>query len=156
VLELARAFLERYANEYGKPVTGFTLEAGRALKRYTFPGNVRELQNVIERAVALSTTSRIGGDVLPGHIEHVSAPIPAERSGFPPGGVDLDGLVGEFERAWLLRALEATRGPGAPRGNKTEAAKLLGMSARSFRYRLQKLGLEDELSPLHVVSQGSG
>ena len=157
VLELARAFLERYANEYGKSVTGFTPDAGRALQRYTFPGNVRELQNVIERAVALSNnTSRIGGDVLPGHIEHVSAPTAPERSGFPPSGVDLDGLVDEFERAWLLRALEATRGPGAPRGSKTEAAKLLGLSVRSFRYRLQKLGLDEELSPLHVVSQRSG
>ena len=94
--------------------------------------------------------------MLPDHMEHVSAPIPPEGSGFPAGGVDLDGLVDELERAWLLRALKATRGPGAPRGNKTEAAKLLGLSARSFRYRLQKLGLEDELLPLHVVSHGSG
>jgi len=156
VLELARAFLERYALEYGKPLTGLTPDAARALKGYRFPGNVRELQNVIERAVALSSDTRIGSEVLPGHLEQVAVPTPAQNVGFPPNGVDLDGLVDEFERAWLTRALEATRGPGAPRGNKTEAAKLLGLSTRSFRYRLQKLGLDDDLTPLQAIKRSLG
>ncbi len=136
VLELTRHFVIRYAKEYGKVVEGFTPEAARLLRQYTFPGNVRELQNVVERAVALSSGPRIGPEALPERVRVATPPAGDDTAEvLPEEGIDLDARLQAAERHWLLRALEQAG------GNRTRAAALLGLTFRSFRYRLQKHGL---------------
>jgi two-component system response regulator PilR (NtrC family) len=132
---LVHHFVERYAEELGKPVRGFGDEAMRVLFAYPFPGNVRELENVVERAVALSRSDVIEVDALPPGV--VSPRQSGETQLIPPDGVQLDELVNAFESRLLLEALERTGGV------KKRAAQLLGISFRSFRYRLEKLGLDE-------------
>jgi two-component system response regulator PilR (NtrC family) len=129
-------FIRRYAAEMGKEITGFTADGMRALERYGFPGNVRELENVIERAVALAGSRVIGlGDLPPEVSGAVGAPSPALLM-LPDQGCQLDDVVNEVERRLLLEALERAGGV------RTAAARLLGISFRSLRYRLQKHSLE--------------
>jgi two-component system response regulator PilR (NtrC family) len=132
---LAERFLVRFAREMGKDVAGFTPDALRAIERYGYPGNVRELENVIERAVALAGTRVIGTGDLP---EEVSGQLGAPEPGLlalGPEGCDLDAVLNEAERRLLIAALERTGGV------RKAAAKLLGVTFRSLRYRLQKHGL---------------
>ncbi len=132
---LVQHFVRRYADELGKRVEGMDAEAYEVLSRYAFPGNVRELENLIERAVALSRGSTIGLDLLPATV--VQARERREVTRIPSEGVDLERLVADYERSLLREALKATAGV------KKRAARLLGISFRSFRYRLEKLGIED-------------
>jgi two-component system response regulator PilR (NtrC family) len=102
---------------------------------YRFPGNVRELENVIERAVALSRSEAIGVDLLPPSV------LDPAVSGEPPRitssvGIDLDEMLNEYERGLLNEALQAANGV------KKRASQLVGVSFRSFRYRLEKLGID--------------
>ena len=110
-------------------------DALAALKAYAFPGNVRELENILERAMTLSTT----GEVHAGDIQLRPAGSGEGLSGKTPTGTPDAGLgdhLEEIERDAIKKALEKTR------YNKTAAAKVLGMSFRSLRYRIKKLGLE--------------
>jgi len=132
---LIHHFIEKYARELGKEVTGCSEEAMQKLLRYRFPGNVRELENVIERAVALSREATIRLESLPPAL--LNPPLPAKTTRVPPEGVNLDSLMEEYERSLLLEALIPARGV------KKRAAQLLGISFRSFRYRLEKLGIDD-------------
>jgi two-component system response regulator PilR (NtrC family) len=128
-------FVQKYARELGKPVTGASDEVMDRLLGYRFRGNVRELENVIERAVALSRQPVLGLDSLaPSVLEPAEA---GEARRIPPEGVDLQRLMDDYERGLLCEALAATGGV------KKRAAQLLGVSFRSFRYRLEKLGLDD-------------
>ena len=129
---LAEHFLRRFGVEHGR-TPKLTAAAMRKLEAYDFPGNVRELENLMERAVALSSGNVIDTDALPEVKPREVAPEPADA--FPTDGVQLDQLVSDFERKWVLRALEHTHGV------RKHAAKILGISFRSFRYRLEKLGL---------------
>jgi two-component system response regulator PilR (NtrC family) len=133
---LAEHFLRRFGAEHGRPVR-LSSDAMRRLEGYDFPGNVRELENLIERAVALSSTNVIGVADLPAEktkeVEVVAAP-----EQFPAEGVDLERLVSDYERSWVARALEHTGGV------RKRAATLLGISFRSLRYRLAKLGIDKE------------
>jgi two-component system response regulator PilR (NtrC family) len=107
------------------------------LIRYDYPGNVRELENVIERAVALCRGVRIELEVLPPTVLH---PREQERpTRIPEEGVKLDELLDEYERSLLQEALEQTNGV------KKRAAARLGISFRSFRYRLEKLGMNEDV-----------
>ncbi len=137
ILELAGVFLKQYAGEYGKTVTGFTPDTARIIASYDFPGNVRELQNLVERAVALAQGPRITPAELPESIRKVSSLVSlrTEPPDFPEEGIDLDRTMDDFERRWLGLAMERAG------GNKTRAAELLGMSFRSLRYRLKKHGM---------------
>ena len=132
---LVQHFVERYTRELGKPVQGMSDAAMARLVEHDFPGNVRELENVIERAVALCRGEVIDTDVLPPTL--LSPRETARPARIPPEGVKLDELVDAFERSMLLEALEQTDGV------KKRAAARLGITFRSFRYRLEKLGLED-------------
>ena len=135
---LAERFMRRFADEMGKEVAGFTPDAIRALQAYAFPGNVRELENMLERAVALAGSSIIGLGDFPQELSgSVGAPGGALLE-LPEAGCNLDEVVNEVERRLLTSALERTGGV------RTAAAKLLGISFRSLRYRLAKLGLGEE------------
>ena len=104
------------------------------LLEYYYPGNVRELENIIERAVALSRGPVIEVDALPPVLLNPTAPSKSTR--IPPEGIDLEEVVNDFERTLLAEALRASGGV------KKRAAQLVGVSFRSFRYRLEKLGLD--------------
>ncbi len=135
---LAQHFVRRFAEEYGKDVTAISPEALDVLRAYHFPGNVRELQNLVERAVALCAGQQLGVEDLPARVRGELPPpkVPEEGEAFPADGVNLDALLAVEEKKWILRALEAAE------GNKTQAARLLRMSFRSFRYRLAKYDLD--------------
>jgi two-component system response regulator PilR (NtrC family) len=132
---LVHHFVEKYARELAKPVRGLSDEAMQRLRAHAFPGNVRELENVVERAVALSRGDWIDADALP---PALLGP-PDGRPALPQPGapVQLDHLVADYERGLLLEALRRAGGV------KKRAAQLLGISFRSFRYRLEKLGLDE-------------
>jgi two-component system response regulator PilR (NtrC family) len=132
-------FVEKYGRELGKDVKGVSDEAMARLVAYRFPGNVRELENVIERAVALTRGPVIEVEALPRSVLEREAPEPAQR--IPREGVDLDKLMEDYERSLILEALRPAGGV------KKRAAKLLGISFRSLRYRLEKLGIEDGSPP---------
>jgi len=132
---LVQHFIEKYAEELARPIEIVTDEAMRELIGYAFPGNVRELENIVERAVALSRDGQIGVEALPPTVTE-SRPAPG-RVVIPEEGVKLEALVDEYERSLLREALRKTGGV------KKHAARLLGISFRSFRYRLEKLELEE-------------
>jgi two-component system response regulator PilR (NtrC family) len=134
--ELADHFLARCAAEHRKEIRGFTPDARRAFDGYAFPGNVRELENIIERAVALASSPMIGLGDLPREISGASAQATPALSELPAEGCNLDEVLGEMERRIVLQALERTGGV------RTNAAKLLGVTLRSLRYRLQKHALD--------------
>jgi two-component system response regulator PilR (NtrC family) len=135
---LAERFIQRFAAEMGKDVVGFTPDGLRALTAYKFPGNVRELENVIERAVALSGARVIGLGDFPESISgHAGAPAQSLLH-LPPEGLNLDDVLNEAERRLLLAALERSGGV------RKHAAELLGITFRSLRYRLHKQGFSDD------------
>jgi two-component system response regulator PilR (NtrC family) len=135
VSRLADRFVRRFAAELGKDVRSLTTDALRALDAYAFPGNVRELENMIERAVALASGPSIGLGDLPSAVSGLSASPAPLLAELPPGGCRLDEVLGEVERRLILQALERTGGV------RKSAAKLLGVTFRSLRYRLAKHAL---------------
>jgi two-component system response regulator PilR (NtrC family) len=152
--DLAEAILTRLARRMQIEVPELDGDALERLRTYAFPGNVRELENVLERALTLSTGGRIGaGDIQlratarPGTpaMTPAAAPPPATSPATPASFADaaaaaapdaLGEQLEQIERAAIIRALEQTR------YNKTAAAKLLGMTFRALRYRIKKLGIE--------------
>jgi two-component system response regulator PilR (NtrC family) len=137
---LAQYFLEKYSNEMGKTITKFSSYAIDMLNKYDFPGNIRELENLLERSVALSTTNIILPDslALSIHKRRWIEGFKGRRFDLDEvsQGVSLDIILEEIERAYLKKALDCTD------GNKNKAADLLGISFRSLRYRLDKLRVE--------------
>jgi two-component system response regulator PilR (NtrC family) len=105
-------------------------DACTALLRYSFPGNVRELENILERAVTLCSSGRIGESDL--NLQ----PVAADTVAPVPGTTNLGSQVDDVQRQAIIQALEKTR------YNKTAAARLLGLSLRQLRYRIEKLGIE--------------
>ena len=131
---LVQHFLEKYRRELGKHVTNLSPAAMEKILAHPFPGNVRELENLIERAVALARGPVLDTDVLPGSVLERSA---SARAPAPPAaGSNLDEILASYERGLLTDALQRAGGV------KKRAARLLGISFRSFRYRLEKLGLD--------------
>ena len=144
---LARHILERISNEYECDPASLTPGAIDRLKQYDFPGNVRELENVLERAFTLCDADQIDvGDLHLGNgVQKASSPTQVIAEGeaedgedvpVPDGEIDLENYLESIERQAIEKALEATR------WNKTAAAKRLGISFRALRYRLKKLGME--------------
>ena len=133
---LAQVFAERCAAEVGKAIAGIDAEALRALCEYDYPGNVRELENLVERAVTLSSQPLLTRDLFPDLSPKRKAPVPSGEIEFPEGGVDIERIIGDVEREYLLKALNRAGGV------RKEAARLLGITARSIRYRLSKHGID--------------
>jgi two-component system response regulator PilR (NtrC family) len=145
--ELAAAMLQRLSARIAVDAPQISAEARSALQRYSFPGNVRELENILERAIALTTSGIIETADL-----QLRPPTPptanAEEPMMPEGAPALTPAAGSerttalgdqlehMEREAIIKALEQTR------YNKTAAAKLLGMSFRALRYRIKKLAIE--------------
>jgi DNA-binding NtrC family response regulator len=130
--DLVNLFIARFADDSGKPVDGITPEAMQILVNYHWPGNVRELQNIIERACALAK-----GTVL--KVEDIHLDVRPARAtngvgNFLPEGLTLEQWEDEMIRESLKRA----------NGNKSQAARLLGLSRNALRYRLSKIGIADE------------
>ncbi len=132
---LVAHFIEKYATELEKDVNRISDDAIARLTEYRFPGNVRELENVIERAVALSRSELIDMDSLPPAVLSPAASADSPRI-TSTEGVDLETMLNQYESGLLKEALQAANGV------KKRAAKLVGVSFRSFRYRLEKLGLD--------------
>jgi two-component system response regulator PilR (NtrC family) len=131
---LVNHFIEKFAEELGRSVASVSDALLAKLMEHDFPGNVRELENLIERAVALSRDENITVDSLPPTLSEKSR---TDTQHIPAEGVDLDGILADYERGLLTQALNQAEGV------KKRAAQLLGVSFRSFRYRLEKLGLDD-------------
>jgi two-component system response regulator PilR (NtrC family) len=132
---LAHHFMKKFAEAFGRPIRGFTREALEALDSYGYPGNVRELENVVERAVALESGEYLGVSNLPRPFFEDRRREEPELPPISEAGMDLEHLLESIERRYLEQALSASQ------GNKTEASRLLGLTFRSFRYRLEKLGM---------------
>ena len=134
---LAQHFLEKYATEMEKEIKKISSYAVDLLQKYDFPGNVRELENLMERSVALSTTNIILPEslALSVHKRRWIEGVQGKRYDLDDidKGVSLDMILREIEYAYLQKALELTG------GNKNKAAELLGITFRSFRHRLGKL-----------------
>ncbi len=135
---LAEHFVARFAEQMGKPVSGISGAALSLLTQYGWPGNIRELENAMERAVALERTPTILADSLPEQVNHhVAEVVPAAPpEGFPDAGFDLEQHVQGIEREYIAEALRRAGGV------KVKAAELLGMSFRSFRYYTKKYNLK--------------
>jgi two-component system response regulator PilR (NtrC family) len=138
---LALHFIQSHAKRMGCPAPAVDDEALALLKRYGWPGNVRQLGNMMERVVALCSSNRIAVDDLPAEIRHFSppedsAPDPSSLFALPSEGINLEAIVEDLEKAWIKQALERSR------YTQKKAASLLGLTPRSLRYRLQKYGME--------------
>ena len=127
---LASNILQRLATAIGIPIPRLTPAAQATLTAYPFPGNVRELENVLERALALLTGSEIDVADL-----RLTAPPQGEEQ--TQGGAPLQDYLDRVERQAILDALQQTH------FNRTAAAKLLGITFRSLRYRMERLGLNE-------------
>jgi len=139
ILLLAHRFLEQFAKEMQLPAARLSEDAMSALQRYAFPGNVRELENILERAFTLCDNDVIyAADLHLGAKNNESLALPAVSQMEVPEGIEeLDAYLENIERGIITRALEANR------WNKTATAQKLGISFRQLRYRLKKLGMDD-------------
>ncbi len=142
---LAAFFLKKYNERLNKNINGISMEAMDILKKYDYPGNVRELENLVERTVALEGGATILPESLPPMVNTPNGRKMASSSEIEIGqeGVDLDKVVGQIEKELLIKAIHAAG------GIKKKAAKLLHISFRSMRYRIEKYNLgvvgDDEL-----------
>ena len=132
---LALHFLHKFATEMDKKITGISNEALEELEKYHYPGNIRELENIIARCVALETNEIIKKDSLPklnteGDYIDLTDTLNAKDS--------IDSVLGDVEKQIIENALKSSR------GNKSETAKMLGITLRSLRYRLDKHRIYDE------------
>ncbi len=138
ILPLARFFLERFTNKFGKAFTGLSPEAIESLEKYNWTGNIRELRNMIERAVLLGSGTVLTLDQL-GLETNVPAPegsAPAASQIVKPvlssQGINLPEIIQSLEKEYFEQALALAK------GNTSKAAKLLNLSRDKFRYRIQK------------------
>ncbi len=133
---LAEYFLEKYREQMNKDVHGLSQASMALLEAYDWPGNIRELENVIERAVALEKSQTILPESLPEHIVRRVARGPAAAGVLPETGFNLEEHVEGLEKEYIAQALARAGGV------QVKAAELLGMSFRSFRYYVKKYNLK--------------
>ena len=129
---LVAHFVKKLAREVGRPVRGATPEAVAVLEQYHWPGNIRELENVVERAMVLGSSEMLDVDALPTTVRQPRSreDLPVE---LPAEGIDLEATLDRIERRYMQLALDRVGGV------QTRAAELLRVSFRQFRYKLQKL-----------------
>ena len=132
---LAEHFLAKCRKTMGKSVETISKEAMELLEAYAWPGNVRQLENVVERAVALEATDTIRAESLPREVRAGSDRRGAVDVVLPESGVDLEEHLEDLRRRYMTEALERAGGV------QTRAAEILGMTFRSFRYFAKKYGL---------------
>ncbi|KKX59206.1 sigma-54-dependent transcriptional regulator [Pseudomonas putida] len=136
IAPLARHFAHVLGATAGKRISGFSPAALQAMARYSWPGNIRELQNCVERATIVASGTVIDNDDLPAYLFASAAAtcsaIPTEGMGVPS---DLEAALAQVEKNYILAALAQSNGVQAA------AAQLIGISERSFWYRLKKLGI---------------
>jgi len=138
---LVAHFLQKFGKDLGKQARGVAPEAMIVLERYHWPGNIRELENVLERAIVLGAGDMLGIESLPETLRRERPVKGMEAVELPEDGLDLEATLDTIERGYLQRALDRTGGV------QTKAAELLKMTFRQFRYKLQKHSL---------VRKGSG
>ncbi|MCI0356021.1 MAG: sigma-54 dependent transcriptional regulator [Acidobacteria bacterium] len=131
---LANHFFRKYVGPTGKPITKIAAQSLEQLTAYEWPGNVRQLENTIERAVALETGNELHLE-LPQERSKVRAPGDAGSPAVPPEGIDMERYVAEVERTLITSALKQSGGV------QTRAAELLKLSYRSFRHLVKKYGI---------------
>jgi len=134
---LANHFLKKYNERLNKSIGAISAEAMEMLKKYDYPGNVRELENIIERTVALEGGATILPESLPPFVNTPTGRKMASSHEIEIGddGIDLDRVMGQIEKELLVKAIHASNGV------KKKAAKLLHITFRSMRYRVEKYGL---------------
>jgi two-component system response regulator PilR (NtrC family) len=133
---LAEHFLDKYRERVGKPISsGFSQGALECLEQYHWPGNVRQLENVVERAVALEATEEIRQESLPTEVRQKAGRSVTDPIAIPESGLDLEEHLEDRRRCYMEGALERTGSV------QTHAAELLGMTFRSFRYFAKKYRL---------------
>jgi len=133
ILSLAKHFIDTYKHEFGKQVNGISSQAERLLVDYNWPGNIRELKNVIERAIILGNEDMLAVDHLPPEITArlATASVTAVVTfKLPPEGIDIE----EVEKELIRQALENND------WNQSKAAKKLNLGVDAFRYRMKKFG----------------
>lgn len=133
---LAQFFLDKYSREKRKDVEKISAYAMDILRDYRFPGNVRELENIIERSIALEASNIVLPESLTlSNFQRGRKKEDRRARDLTLEGIDLDKAIGDIEKDYLIKALDLAQ------GSKQRAAALLGLSSRSFRYRLEKLGI---------------
>ena len=133
---LVKHFLDRFARESGKPAPTLMPDAMHVLLAHEWRGNVRELENLIERVVAFSTGGAVSENDIRGWLHRPVSAQQALPTDLPEDGLDLEGLINSIEKDLLLKALERTKWV------KKKAARLLRLNTRSFRYRLEKYAIK--------------
>jgi two-component system response regulator PilR (NtrC family) len=133
---LSSFFLRQFAKRSGKAITGISAEAMHCLETYRWPGNVRQLENTIERAVALETTSEIQLNQLPDSVRNQSTSITGDLFSLPEGPFDLENFLEEVETSLIAQALRQSD------GNQTVTAQRLNLTKGSLRHRLQSLQIK--------------
>jgi two-component system response regulator PilR (NtrC family) len=135
---LTEHFLAKYSAQMGKAINGVAADAMKCLQSYGWPGNIRELENAVERAVALERSAAIRLTSLPDQVQNGIAPgtAPGRDAGLPDSGFHLEQHVQDIEREYLVEALRRANGV------KSRAADLLGISFRQFRYLSKKYNLK--------------
>ena len=145
---LIQHFLDRLNQEKGAAVKGVAPEAMDKLKQYRWPGNIRELENLLERIVVLKKSGRIEVEDLPARIlARIDAPdAPVVTSGeeivFPPEGIDLSKILGEFEWQLISKALALSS------GIKSRAAQMLGLNRTTLVEKIKKIGRQMQKPPV--------
>ena len=143
---LAQYFLEKFSREMGKDIKKISTYAMDILSHYPFPGNVRELENIVERSVALETSNIVLPESLTLSILTRDVEENWKRSSdLRPEGIQLDEVMANVEREYLIQALQMVH------GSKQKAAELLGITLRSLRYRLEKQGIAADDGPLQIL-----
>ncbi len=147
---LAEHFLRRQADELAKPTLLFSDSTLSVLNQYSWPGNIRELENLVERVAILSEEGPIEPSQLPPHLNETRSVAPTHMGDMtlPPMGVDFNALIEEYENRLISTALNQTG------GNKKAAAKLLGLNRTTLVEKIKKKGLEARIE-VSIISDES-
>jgi len=148
---LAQHFLQHHAEGSNRPGMFFSDDALRMLSSYNWPGNIRELENLVERIAILSDSDTIGTDQIPDFIRGVQYPTLPQLEDFvlPSLGVDFNALVDDYENKLIATALSQTG------GNKKAAAKLLGLNRTTLVEKIKKKGLEARIEVTSIIEDPS-